>query len=364
LEKCHCDDAEACSALGGSPGSMSCGEGMKHMGPEEMSVIKQAHEAGTCTSIHMPWGELLEQWMDHPARKCCSSYPATACAPTAVQVTPCKATSDLKADEVLHSWCEIPGSPPPKAPCEAAGCSHSEWESDGIIEMSCHCETQAACESLKGKFQQRTCGQEVDGYDFQTRKALQDLGNGTCAEAWMPWGEAAVDWVRGQADRCCESFPATVCNPEAELQTPCASSEAFNSTAVIHEWCQYNGIEPAYEVCEDLGFCHCHTKAACEHFKGTFHTETCGEYARHWDEGGRSLIAAKSAETCEGVETTWGESLESAIAHYAKQCCTSFPSTICGSAETGGAEAVMLKSGPREEKEKKAEQPRDLQTKA
>jgi hypothetical protein len=313
------------------PGSMTCSEGITHIGEEERLAIEAAVRQGSCDDITLPWGESLEQWIDWPARQCCSSFPATACAPNAKLASVCMAETDFKESAVLHAWCEFHGVHISKETCAASGCSPWEHEFEGIIEEGCYCEAKEPCENLNGTYYQETCGESASHYDVDTRSLLQQFSEGTsCDSSWMSWGELASNWVKGQADRCCESFPKTVCDPSAELLTPCVSSDDFNSSAVIHEWCDYFGSEPSYEECEDLGFCHCHTERACTHFGGKFHQETCGEYMRHWDEGGHGLKMAKELGSCTGVTTMWGDPLQESMHHYASQCCMSFPATACG----------------------------------
>lgn len=334
MDQCNCDNPDSCTRLGGLPGGVSCGDAVKYVGEEERGAIDEAKESGTCEGVFMPWQESLEQWLEHSAQKCCKSYPATACASDAAAVTVCKNKQDLDAEAIAHEGCEFNGYVSSEA-CEQAGCHHWEDEGfDGTVNEGCHCEDRSACEHLNGTYFAETCGQQESSYDLQTRKALQRVDKGeSCDEIYMPWEEPASQFVRDKADNCCKSYPKSVCDRNATLPTPCKSDEDFNSSAFAEEHCDYHGAGPEEQECEELGFEHCDTKQACDHYGGHYIQHTCAEEARHWDAGGHGFKVAKEQGTCDGVDTDWGEPLTQAMYHYASQCCNNFPKSACGTLE-------------------------------
>ncbi|CAE7210211.1 unnamed protein product, partial [Symbiodinium pilosum] len=57
-------------------------------------------------------GSTVADAIHWPSKKCCASYPATTCDPTAIKMTPCKDAADFLAQKELHSWCDFNGHYP------------------------------------------------------------------------------------------------------------------------------------------------------------------------------------------------------------------------------------------------------------
>lgn len=252
-------------------------------------------------------------------------------------MTPCKDEADFAADTVMHSWCDFNNNWPTTEDCTEAGCHAWEEEGeDGVMLSRCNCDGMSACTALGGTPHQRTCGDDIKHWGDSALNGLLHAAekNGTCEGVTTPWGEDVTQWLRHPALKCCKSFPKTVCDKTAKLQTPCASDDDFEPDSLVHNWCDYKGKEPSHWQCEKKGFCHCHVKGACDLFKGTWHQQTCSEYSIHWDEGFKTLQKAKKLGTCEGVKMEWGPDLAEEIKHAARRCCKTAPKTACSAMNT------------------------------
>jgi len=318
---CACNGPTTCSAAGGHWRHETCQDEIMHWDEGGRSLRQAA--PGACEAIHTSWGEELEQALRHRARNCCRSYPATFCNPTAEPLTPCADTDDMMSDVVLHQHCDFGRPMLNRTACLAARCRFHDHDA----HSSCDCPTQASCEQAGGTFRSRTCGAEFrEMWDRGLSRAIEQRD---CTGVTMDWGEDVSQWVVHAAERCCSSFPASICNPNATVMHPCASEAAFNASAVMDQWCDYYGHDPDRQDCERAGFCDCHKRDACEHFGGIYHERVCGAAMVHWDQGGQGLRRAHDMGTCEGVTTDWGESLTQALHHPASRCCTDFPKTAC-----------------------------------
>jgi hypothetical protein len=192
-------------------------------------------------------------------------------------MTPCKDDSDFMPDAAQDVWCEFRDAWPSAEACQQAGCHHYEETIGDNVEDRCWCEEAEPCGRLGGTFFTRTCGEMANDWSFEHRVLQDAQASGTCDGATFPWGEPLDGWLRHHAEKCCASFPATLCNPEARVRTVCASQEDFMPDASAQEYCDYRGQEPQHEACEAAGFCHCHREDACEFFGGSFERVTCME---------------------------------------------------------------------------------------
>lgn len=322
---CHCETQDQCEAVGGRYKGYTCSDEATNWG-EQGDLLRQAQDQGTCDGITMSWGETLEQWVRHPATQCCRSSPANACNPNARMMTPCKDDADFDPEATLHEWCEM-STQPSQELCEEARCNFwaDEWNS------GCHCDNEASCTSVNGTYKTQTCSSEANNWDGNIHAVLQDAHEaGTCDNQTFEWGESIPDWLRWKAEKCCRSYPATLCEPDAKTMHPCVSDEDYMPEAAVHEWCDYGSIvEPSHETCEDAGFCHCHKPDACAHFGGQPRSETCEHSAHHQEDIRGLLKQAHEKGSCDDLRTPWNESLADSVRHTARKCCASYPSTFC-----------------------------------
>jgi len=325
---CHCETQTQCDAVQGRFTGYTCAQqaGDHSMG-QEGGLLRQAAEQGTCDGLELSWGETLENWVRHPATNCCISSPANVCNPNARLMTPCKDDADFDGEAALHEWCEM-GTKPTREMCEDARCSYwsDEWNEE------CHCDNEAGCTQVYGTYRRQTCANEVHDWDGGIHASLQEAQDaGTCENQSLDWGETLPDFLRWPAEKCCRSYPATLCEPDAKIMHPCIHDEDFKPEANMNEWCDYGSIvEPAHETCEDAGFCHCHKPDACAHFGGQVRGETCEANAHQRGDIRQLLKEAHEKGNCEDLATPWGQPLVDEIRHTARKCCTSYPSTLCG----------------------------------
>jgi len=332
-KSCHCENQPECDAVGGRYKGQTCLENAMDFGGQEAELLRQAEEQGSCAGLSTPWGESLEQWANGPSQKCCRSSPANICRPNARAMTPCKDDTDFDAEATLHEWCEFTQQPHQEL-CEQSGCSYwsDEWS------QNCHCGREASCTTAGGTFRSNTCADDIGNWNGDIHAVLQEAHEaGTCEGRSTPWDESLPNFLRWPAQKCCRSYPATLCEPEAKIMHPCINDYDFMPENSLHEWCDYgSALEPSHETCEDAGFCHCHKPDACAHFGGQPHTETCGDSAIHQEDLRQEWLEAREQGTCENQMTSWGESLADATQHTARKCCASYPNTFCSADGDGG----------------------------
>ena len=193
-----------------------------------------------------------------------------------------------------------------------------------------HAETREACRRLGGNWTKYTCAEHVKYFDAQMHKALnQAHDTDTCAGVDV-YGQPLLDHIRWPAQKCCSSYPASVCDKHAVKMDPCKSKEDFLAHHTMHQWCHFDHPPRPEDCSHHCGSdCHCASRGPCEALNGTWKEETCGYVFDHLDmETHKMLQTASESETCEGTDLH-GQSLAQWVLPYAQQCCASYPASVC-----------------------------------
>ncbi|CAE7173532.1 unnamed protein product [Symbiodinium microadriaticum] len=322
---CYCDNHEACTALGGALNQQTCDMGVQEWEPAKHKALQEAYENGAC-GVDSKYGDLV-MMIDHPARQCCASFPASVCNPTAKKMTPCKDEADFIPTNVLHEWCEVNPSP------NASTCASHGCHGDGSY---CHCSSHSSCASLGGSWKTSTCAEDLGHKDVAWHQAVaQASDEGTCAESRVHDStvEDAISW---SSRKCCSSYPANACYKGLKKMTPCKDEDEadFMPSNVVHEYCELHGVSVDSDTCtahgcrSNHGHCHCDSQPGCEGVGGTWKVTSCEMEIGYWEPAKhKALQEAEESGTC-GVDNMYGD-LAIMIDHAATKCCASFPATLC-----------------------------------
>jgi len=117
----------------------------------------------------------------------------------------------------------------------------------------------------------------------------------------MSWGEELKQWVVWQSQKCCSNFPATACDKDAKLMTPCAADDDFMPENVV---------------------------------TGPGGGATCKEKIEdpYWTLVLKNLKQATDAGTCTGVTFEYfsvSVDLPQQVSMLSRDCCSTFPATAC-----------------------------------
>ena len=218
---CHCDTKEGCMALGGIWTQRTCGA---EVGDWDVKYHLSVQEAalGSCDDVDMH-GQPLTSHLRYPAQRCCASYPASICDPTAKKMTPCKDEADFMPASVLNEWCHMSTEEQRQA-CVGHG----------------SCDTAAKCEAAGATWTVHTCGGEISQWEPEKHKALQEaFESGTCG-VHSAYGDLAQT-IQWPAEKCCASFPATVCDTNARAMTPCKDEGDYTPEMEMWAHCDFHG---------------------------------------------------------------------------------------------------------------------------
>jgi len=321
-EHCSCDIRSKCEELGGSWRSVTCGEDLQHWDQGQYKALQMALEGNsTCSDVDYH-GQSVNDMISWNSQKCCSSYPATACDPTLQKMTPCKDEGDFLPQSVVHSWCHFKQVP---EGCNLqAGC-HGD-------EHHCHCETAEGCAALGGAWGETSCEQELLTWELRYHSVIQEAVREGCDE--LEWhGQPLVESLRWPAEKCCASFPASVCEPAAKKMTPCKDDGDFLPANSLHEWCHFHD-NPGVATCTEHGCrldgseCHCTSRDSCEAVGAKWEVLTCGDGLEHWEPAKHRVLQEAFEKGVCGVDPAYG-SLADLIGWEAEKCCQSFPATLC-----------------------------------
>ena len=319
---CYCDNHEACTALGGALNQQTCDMGVQEWEPAKHKALQEAYENGAC-GVDSKYGDLV-MMIDHPARQCCASFPASVCNPTAKKMTPCKDEADFIPTNVLHEWCEVNPSP------NASTCASHGCHGDGSY---CHCSSHSSCASLGGSWKTSTCAEDLGHKDVAWHQAVaQASDEGTCAESRVHDStvEDAISW---SSRKCCSSYPANACYKGLKKMTPCKDEADFLPGNFLHEWCEFHGTVP--ETCATTkgchageGWCHCDNSEACTAAGGAWKQWTCDAAVQEWDSEKHLAVQSAATGSCEDVD--WhGQPMSVALQHESSKCCASYPAFVC-----------------------------------
>eukprot|EP00439_Symbiodinium_sp_Y106_P026096 s1469_g3.t1 len=320
---CHCDNYEACTAAGGAWNQRTCDAEIQEWDSKKHLAVQSA-ATGKCEDVD--WhGQPMSVALQHESSKCCASYPASVCDPTAQKMTPCKDEADFMPSNPLHQWCELHGASVDSDTCTAHGCTSHNGH--------CHCDSQSSCDGVGGTWKVTTCDMEMGYWEPAKHKALQEAyENGTCGVD-STYGDL-VSMIDYPARQCCASFPATLCDPTAKKMTPCKDEADFMPSNVVHEYCDLHGSSVDSDTCtahgcrSNHGHCHCDSQPSCEGVGGTWQVTTCDMEIGYWEPAKhKALQEADESGTC-GVHTMYGD-LANMIDYTATKCCASFPATLC-----------------------------------
>ncbi|CAE7287511.1 unnamed protein product [Symbiodinium necroappetens] len=319
---CHCDNSEACTAAGGAWKQWTCDAAVQEWDSEKHLAVQSA-ATGSCEDVD--WhGQPMSVALQHESSKCCASYPASVCDPTAKKMTPCKDEADFMPSNVLHEWCEL--NPIPNAStCASHGC-----HGDGSY---CHCSSHTSCASVGGSWKTSTCAEDLGHKDVAWHQAVaQASDEGTCAESRVHDStvEDAISW---SSRKCCSSYPANACHKGLKKMTPCKDEADFMPSNVLHEWCEFHGTVP--ETCGTTkgchageGWCHCDNSEACTAAGGAWNQRTCDAAVQEWDSEKHLAVQSAATGSCEDVD--WhGQPMSVALQHESSKCCASYPASVC-----------------------------------
>ncbi|CAE7797059.1 unnamed protein product [Symbiodinium sp. CCMP2592] len=332
-----------CVANGGSLYEHTCGDEIASWEPQYHFLVHLAKETD-CDNVQVH-GQGMKDALNYPAKMCCASFPGSLCSPLAKKMTPCKDDADFQPDRPFAEWCEFHGHPPQTDACHAHGCS---THGDG-----CDCHAKANCEAAGGTWKVETCGMEIQNWEPAFHIALQEADSlGSCAA--HSYGDLP-SLVQHPAEKCCASYPATLCDNSARKMTPCADEDDFDSDkvavlryyavrswfVVMWSWCHIEGPVNA-TLCNAQadcyggdGWCHCEAQASCEAMGGTWNAQTCAKEVEQWRPEQHRLLQSIEDEgrTCEGKEVDGMRAQDVQRTDFtnwpAQLCCTSWPKSIC-----------------------------------
>ncbi|CAE7883434.1 unnamed protein product, partial [Symbiodinium microadriaticum] len=207
---------------------------------------------------------------------------------------PCKSLEDYMPEAKMseYGWCNVEGkTTPSESECLAANCSAHGYPD----HPHCHCATEEGCALIGSTWKYHLCKEEMRMYQqgeiytlWEEAKAL-----GTCNGVVTSWHSTLPESMDWPARKCCASWPQTFCDPADTLATPCKDASDFLADHVTDD-----GV-------------------------------TCMDWLQQWWSEYWALKNASAAGSCSGMDLPWGESLQDWVTHPAKQCCASFPATIC-----------------------------------
>eukprot|EP00913_Durusdinium_trenchii_P011233 g10549.t1 len=289
----------------------TCGEEVDRWSVQTHAVLQEASASEDCSAV--PFDQMYD-WLNG-MEKCCSDWPANLCDKDKELATVCKDPSDFL--------------PQGASDCAAHGCSANEH--------GCHCSTPETCSAVGGIWKTWTCIEEAK--QWQSKHELLKLARETetCDGDWD--GQTVLEATDHLAKHCCASYPATVCQKDSKYMTPCKNDADFMKNKVLHGSCSFpHGAPTAAECigtmvaqggCEDTGAgCTCQTEHACLHLNGVWTPSTCGDEVAIWDLAIHRVLQAADQGTCDGL-TAFGQPVPDFVEHMAKQCCSSFPATVC-----------------------------------
>ncbi|CAK9077889.1 Uncharacterized protein SCF082_LOCUS37334, partial [Durusdinium trenchii] len=320
---CWCEERASCETLGGLWEETTCGEEVDRWSVQTHAVLQEASASEDCSAV--PFDQMYD-WLNG-MEKCCSDWPANLCDKDKELATVCKDPSDFLPQGEMHAWCNMYGRNPED--CAAHGCSANEH--------GCHCSTPETCSAVGGIWKTWTCIEEAK--QWQSKHELLKLARETetCDGDWD--GQTVLEATDHLAKHCCASYPATVCQKDSKYMTPCKNDADFMKNKVLHGSCSFpHGAPTAAECigtmvaqggCEDTGAgCTCQTEHACLHLNGVWTPSTCGDEVAIWDLAIHRVLQAADQGTCDGL-TAFGQPVPDFVEHMAKQCCSSFPATVC-----------------------------------
>ena len=220
---------ESCAAVGGSWTQRTCEVEVGEFWDSQTHLHVQMAASDGCEDVDLR-GQSMKDMLRYPASKCCASYPASVCDPTAKKMTPCKDEADFMPAQPLHEWCDFHGSYPDEDTCRAHGCNAY---SDG-----CSCDTSEKCLAVGAEWKVSTCETDIGHWSPEQHRALQEARqNGTCGVHTM-FGDL-TGMINYPAEKCCASFPATLCDPTARLMTPCKDDADYTPDKEMWAHCDF-----------------------------------------------------------------------------------------------------------------------------
>eukprot|EP00913_Durusdinium_trenchii_P003654 g3381.t1 len=134
---------------------------------------------------------------------------------------------------------------------------------------------------------------------------------GSCAGISLSWGEELTRWVTYPAKQCCNSSPATLCQPHLRKVSFCAAESDFHPELNVHEWCEHSNGIPDEASCAAAGciahrgtHCECRSASSCQASSGAWRTQTCAENAQWMHDDPvmlEALMAAENGTDCADI---------------------------------------------------------------
>lgn len=251
----------------------------------------------------------------------------------------CRDLDDFEPSNIFSEWCVVSALTNATA-CASVGCEvRFGAEPD---KYQCVCSGKEKCGGFGALTMQTTCGDEAAKAEIQA-EFIAEIESGTCDDKTR--GIDVGGWVRSRAARCCKSFPASVCEKDAEVAHPCKDANDFMPDRVMSRWCEFRDMQPNRTECIETGckpyndFCHCNSVTQCSNFGGVFREATCLAQGIHWFDYRKILSSVSATGTCANQTTPWGVDVGNFLQEQAESCCRSFPLSVCSEESTTTASA-------------------------
>jgi hypothetical protein len=208
-EECSCGQETTCLALGASWEVMTCGE-FGSLAPDEFKdATLKAVETGSCSDISVWDPDDYMEIAQVVAEACCKNFPASFCAPDAIQYgTPCATPEEFIDTQTYHAYCDLAAQPTEELCKAELDCMWYDWEDE------CDCWMQPGCEAVGGVWVKQECASLRNNFrNPQWHSAyINARETGDCDSIEL-WGDSFGNIVRDQANCCItrESF----CGPRA-----------------------------------------------------------------------------------------------------------------------------------------------------
>jgi len=193
---CHCEGKTGCQGVGGIWNAQTCAMEVDKFSPEQQQMLREADLQGNCLDLEAN-GMKAQDLVSWPAQTCCHSFPASVCNKELEAQTPCLQDEDFEHNKSMWAWCDTYIAAPSQEVCIANGCHGDEWH--------CHCETQAGCLGVGGRWEEYQCWQDLKWMSAEVHEGiLKAKTQHTCddVEVWHSPLEYNVDWL---GSSCCST---------------------------------------------------------------------------------------------------------------------------------------------------------------
>ncbi|CAE7768421.1 unnamed protein product [Symbiodinium sp. CCMP2592] len=206
---------------------------------------------------------------------------------------PCSSFSDFLPDAPMSDsagWCDMSKSNISQCDCVAADCTAYGFPDD----FYCHCDTRERCLAAGLEFKVHTCAEEMSQYikDAEYPPLILTAREEGCDGVVTSWHTSLAMVFESMSTKCCASWPVRLCDPQAELVTPCQEPSDFKPKALL---------STGHSCLDEI-------KNSTEEYK---------------------LLELAASEGCKESGLSSGVKLEEWVRSIAAICCKSFPANIC-----------------------------------